>query len=552
MFFLSFFESIGSFLFGVSVLAFLGFATWSVSALKFSNGLKGFWLALLAFFVTALFYNRYSFFISNGVSYPVLTFLRLFLTVGATVLLLQASSEILIGKDLPLHVLCLFVSLGLVVSLYAVFVADSSAIEQNVGFVVPMIGFIYLFLSFISQPNLLKNQGSLVAGFCVLGLIEQMALYLFLGLKFSFVFTSVLILMLAASYFMMLAQYHENEKKLSTESLKQLSENIQNIIKSSPFPIVISKLKNDEVVFANQNALKLFAMDGTELSRYHFKDFFVDADNRKLLLERLEHNNQVQDFEILVKTMLDSTPFWLTVSANVIEYKGDMVLYTAFQDITSRKEYEKILQNQADRDPLTSIYNRRYFEKIVPQKIKKAHQAKQGFAVLMIDADHFKNINDKYGHKVGDKVLMELASVVERSVRPDDVVARYGGEEFIVFLNNVTPPIAVSVAERLKEAIANAVVYSEDGMPVMWTVSIGVVASGISDNAEIMIKMADDAMYLAKYKGRNRVEAYQADEIEFLKNKTEQREQLHPALALEDEEEISLLDGIDINQMLKD
>ena len=552
MFFLSFFESIGSFLFGVSVLAFLGFATWSVGALKFSNGLKWFWLALLAFFVTALFYNRYSFFISNGVSYSVLTFLRLFLTVGATVLLLQASSEILIGKDLPLHVLCLFVSLGLVVSLYAVFVADSSAIEQNVGFVVPMIGFIYLFLSFISQPNLLKNQGSLVAGFCVFGLIEQMALYLFLGLKFSFVFTSVLILMLAASYFMMLAQYHENEKKLSTERLKQLSENIQNIIKSSPFPIVISKLKNDEIVFANQNALKLFAMDGAELSRYHFKDFFVDADNRKLLLERLEHNNQIQDFEILVKTMLGSTPFWLTVSANVIEYKGDMVLYTAFQDITSRKEYEKILQNQADRDPLTSIYNRRYFEKIVPQKIKKAHQAKQGFAVLMIDADHFKNINDKYGHKVGDKVLMELASVVERSVRPDDVVARYGGEEFIVFLNNVTPPIAVSVAERLKEAIANAVVYSEEGMPVMWTVSIGVVASGISDNAEIMIKMADDAMYLAKHKGRNRVEAYQADEIELLRNKTEEREQIHPALALEDDEEISLLDGVDISQVLKD
>ena len=552
MFFLSFFDSLSAFLFGFSCLIFLGVSTWRAGALKYAKGLKELWFAFFVFFLSALFYSRYAFFVQNGVSYEVLTFLRLFLTIGATVLLLEASSNILLFKDLPLHIMFFFISMGLAASLYAVFVADSAALEENVSFIVPMIGLIYLFLSFVSQPNLSKNQGALLAAFCVVGMIEQLAFNLFLGLGFSFIFTLVLILILAGSYFLMIAEYNESARTESAESLKKMSENVENIIKSSPFPIVISKLKNDVIVFANQNALKLFAIEPSELARYHFKDFFVDAENRKLLLEKLEHNRQVQDFEILVKTMLGSTPFWLMVSANVIEYKGDMVLYTAFQDITSRKEREKVLQNQADRDPLTSIYNRRYFEKSVSEKIKKALKAQQKFAVLMIDADHFKDINDKYGHKIGDKVLMELAHVVERSVRPDDVVARYGGEEFVVFLNNVDSKIALSVAERLKEAIANAVVYSEDGMPVLWTVSVGVAPSGISDDVGTMIKMADDAMYLAKNKGRNRVEYYNQKEIEALKRKDLPRQQVHPVLERQEDEEISLLDDVDLGHLLKD
>ncbi|HCU58859.1 MAG TPA: hypothetical protein DIC64_02635 [Alphaproteobacteria bacterium] len=552
MFFLSFFDSLSAFLFGFSCLVFLGVATWRAGALKYAKGLKELWLAFFVFFLSALFYSRYAFFVRNGVSYEVLTFLRLFLTIGATVLLLEASSNILLFKDLPLHIMFFFISMGLAASLYAVFVADSAALEENVSFIVPMIGLIYLFLSFVSQPNLSKNQGALLAAFCVVGMIEQLAFNLFLGLGFSFIFTLVLMLILAGSYFLMIAEHSENARAESAESLKKMSENVENIIKSSPFPIVISKLKNDVIVFANQNALKLFAIDPSELARYHFKDFFVDAENRKLLLEKLEHNRQVQDFEILVKTMLGSTPFWLMVSANVIEYKGDMVLYTAFQDITSRKEREKVLQNQADRDPLTSIYNRRYFEKSVSEKIKKSLKDQQPFAVLMIDADYFKDINDKYGHKIGDKVLMELAHVVERSVRPDDVVARYGGEEFVVFLNNVDSKIALSVAERLKEAIANAVVYSEDGMPVLWTVSVGVAPSGISDDAGTMIKMADDAMYLAKNKGRNRVEYYNQKEIESLKRKNLPRQQVHPVLERQEDEEISLLDDVDLGHLLKD
>ena len=552
MFFLSFFENMHNLLFGLSAICFLGFSVWFASGLKIAKGLNELCAAFLMFFCIALFYNQYMFFITNGVSYPVLVFLRLFFMIVATILLLEAASEILLLKELPMVVLFLCASVGLVISMYAVFVADSGDIEQSIALIGPLIGFIYLFLSFISQAGCNKSNGAVLASLCVLGFIEQIAFNLFFDLNFSFLFTLILIFMLAAAIFMMTADWLLHEKNMMRDSLKKISDDLENIVKSSPFPIVISRLKNDTIVFANQNAMKVFDMNASELSRYHFSDFFVDAENRKLLLERLEHSRQVQDFEILIKTMVSSTPFWMMASANVIEYKNEPVLYMAFQDITNRKEREKTLQNQADRDPLTGIYNRRYFEQKMPEKIQQAHIKQQPFAVLMLDADHFKNINDEYGHKTGDKVLIEMAQVVERSLRVDDVVARFGGEEFVVFLNNVTEDVAVMVANRLREAVGNLVVYSDDGRPVTWTVSIGVAPSKVSAHADLMIKMADDAMYEAKKEGRNRVEKYDKEKHEFRNIQTPARQSVHPVLETKDSDEISLLDGIDLTNLRKE
>lgn len=229
-----------------------------------------------------------------------------------------------------------------------------------------------------------------------------------------------------------------------------------------------------------------------------------------------------------------------------------MVLYCAFQDITARKQRENALLNQATHDPLTAIFNRRFFEKSVASKISSAHQKNQDFALLMIDADHFKNVNDKYGHKTGDKVLIELAHILERSLRPEDVVARYGGEEFVAFLSNVTPQIAEMVAERLRASIAGAVVYSEKAQPISFTVSIGIAPSGISDDVGLMIKMADDAMYLAKQNGRNRVEMYKPEAFKDFKPDQKFKEQTHPAFAQEEDNEISLLDDVNPSHMIKE
>ena len=174
----------------------------------------------------------------------------------------------------------------------------------------------------------------------------------------------------------------------------------------------------------------------------------------------------------------------------------------------------------------------------------------------MLDADHFKRVNDTYGHKVGDKVLIELAGTCEKNLREDDIVARYGGEEFVVFLPHTGTKQAEVVAERLRESIASAVVYSDEGEEVRFTVSIGISSSEISDNVGMLIKTSDEALYRAKETGRNRYCVFHKDDLSKLgsEDETERKESQnhHPIFDKEDNREISLLDGIDSSRIQED
>ena len=536
----------------------LAFAAWAVATfvvknLKTAKGLQILFAGVCLLFVTAVLQNFADVFYQYAVSAKVLVLAELILLLISTVLLIMAASQILMLKDLTAPLLITFVSVGLCLILYAIFVADNALLVDNIRQILPVIGLFYVFLSFLSKPKVWKYPAELTAAAAVAGLIVLMLWPMFFANRYPWYVPLDLIFLLAFAYFLFGKENATHNWQLIREKYNKLNNNLAAIVKSSPFPIVMAKLGDDSLVKVNQTALKLFGIAEDELPRYHFKDFFVDGDNRQLLLEKLEKNGEVHDFEILVKRANGNTPFWLLASANVIDYNNDVVLYAAFQDITSHKKRESLLQSQADRDPLTSLFNRRYFEAKTAQKIEAAHARKQSFAVLMIDADNFKNINDTYGHKIGDKVLIELAAVCERSLRQDDLVARYGGEEFVVFLANVSGEIAVTVADRLREAIAQIVVYADNGQPISFTVSIGVAPSGISDNINMMIKMADDAMYAAKQNGRNRVEIFKRELAEkFGEKQNNQQRLMHPVFAKEETEEISLLDGVEANHMLED
>ena len=336
--------------------------------------------------------------------------------------------------------------------------------------------------------------------------------------------------------------------------IEKNNHRLQEIVKSSPFPIIISRLSDDKIILANNNAIKLFGILPQEVERYRLRDFFVDADNRRLLSERLEREREVQDFDVLVKTPTGDSPFWLLASANIIDYNNDIALYSAFQDITGRKNREMLLKNQAIRDPLTSLYNRRYFEEEVFNRILVAKTTKESYSVLMIDADHFKRVNDTYGHKTGDKVLIELAATAEKALRDNDIVARYGGEEFVIFLDKANAEKAAVVAERLRQSMSSIVVYSDEGEEVRFTVSIGVSSSDVSDNVDTLIKTADEALYRAKQTGRNRVEVFHRSDLQmFNHHENMERKDFaqnhHPVFDGEDNREISLLDGISSNQI---
>lgn len=535
------------------ILMILWVATLCANSLKIVKGLQLLSGAVFLIVITSLVQTYLPFFYEYAVSAKVLALAEMMLVLIGTILAIMASSYILINKPLNQSVLIGFVSVGLGLIVYTIFVANDANLLTNMRQVLPIIGLSYVFLSFVSKPKIWKYPAELVAALSLSGLIFLMMWPMFFEYKYPWFLPLDLILLLAFAYFLLIWENEKNNLTVLKEKYRRLNHNIGTIIKSSPFPIVISRLSDDALLMVNQNALKLFGISEDEVSRYHFRDFFVDAENRKLLLDRLEQNKEVHDFEILVKTAAGNTPFWLLASVNVIDYNNDVVLYAAFQDITARKRRETMLQSQADRDPLTAVFNRRYFETKVAEKIGKAHENKEDFAILMIDADNFKNVNDTYGHKIGDKVLIELASVCEHSLRQDDLVARYGGEEFVVFLAKVTPSIAKIVANRLREAIAQIVVYADDGQPVSFTVSIGVAPSGISDNASVMIKMADDAMYLAKQNGRNRVEIFEQDIVASSHAEVDDKTRLmHPVFAKESSDEISLLDGPEASHMIED
>jgi len=161
-------------------------------------------------------------------------------------------------------------------------------------------------------------------------------------------------------------------------------------------------------------------------------------------------------------------------------------------------------------DPLTKVYNRRYLDRRLDEEVARAKRYALELSVLMLDIDHFKRVNDTYGHQAGDVTLTTLCSLVKNSLRDLDVVARYGGEEFLVICTNTNINGAALVAERIRQLIESHQVEITNGsgarQTIQISISIGVAGLGASvDSKEKLVQAADQALYRAKEEGRNRV-----------------------------------------------
>lgn len=174
------------------------------------------------------------------------------------------------------------------------------------------------------------------------------------------------------------------------------------------------------------------------------------------------------------------------------------------------------LQHIGFTDTLTSLYNRRYVNQRLEEEVSRAQREHHPFSVLYIDIDHFKQINDKYGHLNGDSVLRYVSSHLKHGLRLSDVLGRFGGEEFIAILPNTTETVAFAIAERLRELISNQdidIASKEGNLHV--TVSIGMTSllpdheSSIDQSIQTLLSQADTALYHAKGQGRNSVVCYE-------------------------------------------
>ncbi len=304
----------------------------------------------------------------------------------------------------------------------------------------------------------------------------------------------------------MMAHQFDTLEQVAEES----KERLRLMIQMSPFPIIISRLKDDQLMLINNKAGALFGLDVKHPGNFKTVDYFAEPSKRTELLAKLEKHPVVDDFEFLVKPR-KGEPFWLLLSARVIDFEYEIALYMAFQDITDRKKKEMQLFDQATKDPLTKCYNRRQFEELAKNEIQRSRRYNHPFCLFMIDADHFKNVNDTHGHAVGDLVLQALADCCRRTLRESDIVARFGGEEFVILLPEASIENAFRVAERLRIKISKLVVKNEQNQDVQFTVSIGLVSSTVTDDIPEMLKMADESLYVAKENGRNQVVVYEND-----------------------------------------
>ncbi|WP_171015759.1 GGDEF domain-containing protein [Devosia sp. FKR38] len=162
------------------------------------------------------------------------------------------------------------------------------------------------------------------------------------------------------------------------------------------------------------------------------------------------------------------------------------------------------LERDAIEDPLTGSYNRRYLESKLDEEVRRATRLKTPLSTVMIDLDHFKHVNDTYGHDVGDKVLRHVCAMIMASVRSSDTVIRYGGEEFVVIAPGCDDADAASLAEAMRAKIAGSALNLPNGDNLVVTASLG-VSSLRAGSAEAMLRAADEALYAAKRDGRNQI-----------------------------------------------
>ncbi|MBR0567147.1 PAS domain-containing protein [Azoarcus sp. L1K30] len=261
----------------------------------------------------------------------------------------------------------------------------------------------------------------------------------------------------------------------------------------------------DRIVMANQGLCELLsvplpasALAG--MTRQSVCEQFPALDLKWLQLDAELQDGLVHTFEVDAAGRQSFEVDWV----KLLHGEARLGHVWLVRDITGRKLYEKKLASLAATDPLTALSNRRSFmaeleRTVAGQPSQDGHPG----ALLMLDIDHFKRVNDRYGHPVGDRVLKHLADVITRVLRRDDVAGRLGGEEFAIVLRGTSNESAFGLAERLRRAVCNAPLDHDSG-PIQITISIGLAVFD-GAQAESMLARADQALYEAKEGGRNRV-----------------------------------------------
>ncbi|GEM_PF-3223337 len=341
---------------------------------------------------------------------------------------------------------------------------------------------------------------------------------------------------------------HEAESRLRREIQRahEAENQFRALFEGMSDPVLVHDLEG-RILMVNEAACRHFGYAGEELLRMHTYDL-EPSESAHAFSERLraQLDQGRASFE-LVHLAKGERRVPVDVNTSVIEYRGHKAVLCIVRDITRQKKAEERLRRSEQRlkdalvrqdamtsrlletqrelrrkqvqleeanikferlsitDELTGLYNRRHFNATFAIELRRAIRYNHPLSVVMMDIDHFKRVNDVYGHLVGDEVLRGLGRVLDRYVRETDITARYGGEEFIMGLPETPAPLAARLAERMRQGVAEKTFEPEKGDPFHVTVSLGVATREDEVDPQALVAKADAALYAAKEAGRNRV-----------------------------------------------
>jgi diguanylate cyclase (GGDEF)-like protein/PAS domain S-box-containing protein len=296
------------------------------------------------------------------------------------------------------------------------------------------------------------------------------------------------------------------ERKQAENALRRSEARFRTLAETAPCAILI--FQGREMRYANAAASQITGYGRDDFAESGFLDL-VHPDSRPLVRDRVLAGASESQARVEIRMLhKDGSERWLDFATSGIEFGGQpAVLATAF-DVTERKRAEEQIRNLAYQDALTGLPNRLLFNDRLEVAVVHAHRQRQKLAVLFMDLDRFKLINDSLGHGAGDRLLTQVSERLSEGLREGDTVARLGGDEFTLLLPGITRAVDVArVAEKILETIRQPMTI--DGRELFVTASIGIsVYPDDGEDAETLVKNADAAMYRAKEQGRDRYQLY--------------------------------------------
>ncbi len=240
-----------------------------------------------------------------------------------------------------------------------------------------------------------------------------------------------------------------------------------------------------------------------EILQLNMHELYLDPDDREVTIATLLQQKFLVNYEIGLRRR-DGSPVWVLVNESLLDDEtGGPVLEGSLIDITDRKRAEEESHHQAYHDALTDLPNRALFHDRLSLAILHAHRRKQSLAVMFIDLDHFKNVNDTLGHSAGDEVLVAVADRLKACLREEDTVARVGGDEFLLLLTGIARESDVAgMSRKILKVLADPFALKKRELFLSASIGVGLYPNDGTD-AETLVANVDTAMYRAKEAGRN-------------------------------------------------